>query len=350
MSLQVAGVSRGEVYLEMTYYAAAPKRATLSVPLTSGLNRRPSKLPPSERLSRPPKPYNPPKMATPHHQKHLNESSTDLDLLRVSPTSSRSSSAAASPQGLNAPLPPLPEEHSPRPPIPAFLVPGGGRRPLHDQVHGPENLNSATPLLFNHARKPLSSPPTQTMMADSPTLQNTSHVYISPGRHPLPGPSASAPPNSAHTSSYDNRHSVVQRQTEVQPATFTFPMPTIVPPAMESFDFQSQYRSPGLRASSSPTPDSRQDPYLQARYQTPLPLPPGSRSPLLGHEPSETSIDFARIEALRIVEREAVNRRQQEQKDLELALALDREFNVSEQPNTRLAKSTGNDSGMPGGW
>ncbi|KAF9266486.1 hypothetical protein L218DRAFT_825057, partial [Marasmius fiardii PR-910] len=62
--LQVDGVARGDIYLEMTFYSNRPVPATsqttapknnLSVPLNSNLlQRRPSKLSPSERLSRPP--------------------------------------------------------------------------------------------------------------------------------------------------------------------------------------------------------------------------------------------------------------------------------------------------------
>ncbi|KAJ7220105.1 C2 domain-containing protein, partial [Mycena pura] len=50
--LDVSGVVRGEIYLEMTFFANAPAPAGL--PTASGnLQRRPSKLSPADRLARP---------------------------------------------------------------------------------------------------------------------------------------------------------------------------------------------------------------------------------------------------------------------------------------------------------
>ncbi|KAF9048464.1 C2 domain-containing protein, partial [Panaeolus papilionaceus] len=62
--LDIDGVQRGDVYLEMTYYANAPPPASTAAPSPNKflaavknqdgqLMRRPSKLKPSERLSRP---------------------------------------------------------------------------------------------------------------------------------------------------------------------------------------------------------------------------------------------------------------------------------------------------------
>ncbi|KAJ7510430.1 C2 domain-containing protein [Mycena galericulata] len=55
VKLEVNGVARGEIYLEMTFFTNAPAPAGLSVPkANANLQRRPSKLSPSERLARPP--------------------------------------------------------------------------------------------------------------------------------------------------------------------------------------------------------------------------------------------------------------------------------------------------------
>ncbi|KAJ6630969.1 C2 domain-containing protein, partial [Mycena sp. CBHHK59/15] len=55
VSLEINGTTRGEIYLEMTYYTNAPAPANhgLVVP-KANLTRRPSKLSPADRLARPP--------------------------------------------------------------------------------------------------------------------------------------------------------------------------------------------------------------------------------------------------------------------------------------------------------
>jgi len=79
------------------------------------------------------------------------------------------------------------------------------------------------------------------------------------------------------------------------------------------------------------------------RYHTPLPLPPGSvkESPpppaaalapaqVFSPPPAVTPMhapDTTRVEALRRVEEDAARRKEQELKDLELAMELDRELN-----------------------
>jgi len=86
------------------------------------------------------------------------------------------------------------------------------------------------------------------------------------------------------------------------------------------------------------------DPILLARYSTPLPLPRGATirsqhvSPPPAPEPTyppllpakETpTADPTRSEALRRAEEEAKRKHEQELKDLELAMQLDRELNFS---------------------
>jgi len=83
-----------------------------------------------------------------------------------------------------------------------------------------------------------------------------------------------------------------------------------------------------------PAANQLPDPYLQARYQTPLPLPPGHSDNQSHSRQSSSqqvrrvSPDRVRIEAIRLAEEEAARRKEQADKDLELALQLDRELNV----------------------
>ncbi|KAG5642424.1 hypothetical protein DXG03_002798 [Asterophora parasitica] len=91
----------------------------------------------------------------------------------------------------------------------------------------------------------------------------------------------------------------------------------------------------------TPAASGLPDPYLQARYQSPLPLPPGSTSTSSQHEhqplpllpPPRDNPDQARIEALRQIEEEAARRKAQEERDHALALQFqDQELERSESP------------------
>lgn len=140
----------------------------------------------------------------------------------------------------------------------------------------------------------------------------------------------------------------------VSSGPLTFPMPMI--PVMEPYEPSSSHYQPPLpphRTSSLRNNRSTGeiDPYHLTRYQTPLPLPPGSVKegplpplPLPPPPPPVTPAqvsssppvavtrspvpDTARVEALRKVEQDATRRKEQELKDLELAMQLDRELNL----------------------
>ena len=141
------------------------------------------------------------------------------------------------------------------------------------------------------------------------------------------------------------------------PFAFTMPIPIVMEPygySEPSSYNSSRYRPPlpPRRSSIDNTRRSEQelDPYHLARYQSPLPLPPGSikESPLPPvppvpptiATPSQVSLsppkvvalppvpDATRVEALRKVEQAASWRKEQELKDLELAMQLDRELNL----------------------
>jgi hypothetical protein len=139
----------------------------------------------------------------------------------------------------------------------------------------------------------------------------------------------------------------------VSSGSLAFPMPMI--PVMEPYEpLSSHYQPPlpPLRTSSLRNNRSTGeiDPYHLARYQTPLPLPPRSVKesslPPLPPPPPPTVTpaqvsssppvavtrspvpDTARVEALRKAEQDAARRKEQELKDLELAMQLDRELNL----------------------
>ncbi|KAF8972126.1 hypothetical protein BDZ97DRAFT_1783276 [Flammula alnicola] len=157
--------------------------------------------------------------------------------------------------------------------------------------------------------------------------------------------------------------------------SFSFPMPAMAPVRdAPSFAYveggHNAYNSRPSAASGPqsmnvgyhqrPSRDERDfDPYLQARYQTPLPLPPGTERPASAPAPASASAlapahwhasapskkpstpapDRDRLEALRRAEENAARRREQELKDLELAMQLDRELNLAEERATATSSA-----------
>lgn len=151
--------------------------------------------------------------------------------------------------------------------------------------------------------------------------------------------------------------------TRVSSGPLAFPVPTI-PIVMEPYGHHepssSHYQPPsppptGSVSNNRSSEQEQLDPYHLARYRTPLPLPPGSakESPLpplppppppppppLIAIPAQVSSsppvavartpvpDKVRVEALRKAEQDAAWRKEQELKDLELAMQLDRELNL----------------------
>ena len=158
------GAYRGDLFLEMTFYAAAPPP----------LQRRPSKWSPKDRLKRPTSTYSYGPMPTVPEGNGVN--------------------AAAQKDS----LPPLPEESEPAaappPTIPAFLRPGGGAtspkrgssrlpaEPLSPGQTSPRDVSpsSATRILANASKAPVESIP----------------AYLRPG-----GGAARPPPSHGRTSS-----------------------------------------------------------------------------------------------------------------------------------------------------
>lgn len=136
-----------------------------------------------------------------------------------------------------------------------------------------------------------------------------------------------------------------------------------------TYDGQYSYRgrSPE-RAYHPPEPAYQQpeselpDPYLLARYQSPLPLPPGATRPSQSttaptpasapaparRDPAAEAAEIRR-QAVLAEEREAQKRKEQEEADAELARQLDQELNLGDVEEERSLGRSGS-AHMPGEW
>jgi hypothetical protein len=137
--LSLNNVKRGEVFFEMTYYAAGP----------APIQRRPSKLNPSERTWRPPQtnaspPATPPKGGSPQRTPP-NGNSPRYGNAHLAPTAG-GRLAPPGRAGIDAPLPSVPDhEHGKSPPgaVPPLLRPGNLASP-------PQQLHASKPLPPDH--------------------------------------------------------------------------------------------------------------------------------------------------------------------------------------------------------
>ncbi|RDB25518.1 hypothetical protein Hypma_006472 [Hypsizygus marmoreus] len=379
VSLSVDGVVRGDIYLEMTYYANAPAPvSSLAVP-PSNLTRRPSKLAPSERLYRPAQGLASPAKVPPQagnrihpgQWDHVQQHADSHHLAPSSPHSSRSSSAASARRS-ESPLPPLPESDLASASLPTTLLPGGGRpKPQPQKVtpYVPTNLrpgtgaNPAAPAPTPHTRitpsnhYPSTSPPRGEYVppVTSPTYGYNA-LASQPSHNPGPGRGRNpAPPASfAHPAPTTPQLWVSDNPPQ---GPLSFPVPTVVPAHDSGVSYELSNPHPPAHeapvASYRPSVGSDlPDPYLQARYQTPLPLPPGATaSPPRGRQslPGPARPD-EEADRLRLAKEEEARRKEQEEKDLALALQLDRELNLGEGTESQpQVNSIGDRRGMPGG-
>ncbi|KAF4597482.1 hypothetical protein EYR40_007941 [Pleurotus pulmonarius] len=419
LSTPEAGV-RGDVYLEMTFYAAAPMPATtnrLSAAPGAQLLRRPSKLSQADRLSRPaiqPSPLstNGSKFTQPDNRIRRELSplrNNQLASGHVSPPHPRSTSV--SPQRLNAPLPEEPDRIQ-SPPIPSTLLPGAGRaKPTPQPVQPTQLPTGALPAILRPgnpnapARTPVPTAAAQehAVQPSHNSGQPSSYYHHPPPEqpaHPVQPSHNPGPPSTQYTVPIEPQRQVSYGQVTGNPyaephirsqsqhantgygsppvhaaatpvpqavpelwrtydtsAPLSFPVP-VVSPVRESYLPHSPPtsntlgpRSPGPTF-ARPTqgwgrePRDVQDIQRQTRYQSPLPLPPSPPAVVSSSPPAQTvqpaaaaavptpaparrnSADAALLEAHRKAEREAAQRKEQEDKDLELARQLDRELNL----------------------
>ncbi|KAJ7733427.1 hypothetical protein DFH07DRAFT_968041 [Mycena maculata] len=408
VKLQVNDIARGEIYLEMTFFANAPAPAAagLSVP-QSNLARRPSKLSPAERLAR--APYTAPgaggpgphrQQVHPQQQGHPQHEQPANGHLSTSPPTRTSPSRA----GRESPLPPLPEQ---QPPVPDTLTPGRlkphGGAPQHvPSILRPRNPKSSpTPLPrpaveYNGVVPPQgpsdgyaagSSPPrTYTPVvpppettgyvqppqshwgsndspadfsfpvpdlpgAREPTVEYSTPPYNPPPQASYPGPGPHDRYGSGGSTSPFNPPPFQQQPGSFQQPPGSFPQPpgSFQPhhPSFSAGPPSFQQQPPSFQAPptpyQSPPPAARNngdlpDPYLLARYQSPLPLPSEDDSPPRGRHgsqshaappqsqpapqsqptaASQSNPDNARLQALKQVEDEAARKRAQEERDRE---------------------------------
>ena len=406
INLDVDGVQRGEIYLEMTYYSNKPAPAKNNQPttfnnkllanvLSNDLQRRPSKLSPADRLSRPrqvsgpvPAPSNGPYPHGDYPQPMQQQQPYPGD----TPPSLKPSYSVigTSPQGRSDTIQSSPLDMASNPPLPSFLRPGG-RTPLSSSPPGRSDIIPSSPLeiasnppslplllrpggrtppssspvpplyqqpfVYGHHRHPTASPAPQPpyftpQYGNSPLPSNNPNLYIagsaspSPGTGQIPYSVTPQPPihNLAPTWRHDAYNSPIVEQGIHGAGGFavTSSLQETRSPGGYSPPQQAGY---GIGRSAHVRGDS--DPSLIARYSSPLPLPPGahpriakpaapvpeapafSYAPMLPPKDNTPSPDRTRVEALSRAEAEAKRRHDQELRDLEVAMKLDRELNMT---------------------
>jgi hypothetical protein len=158
-------IQRGEVYLEMTFYAAGP----------SPLNRRATKMKQSERMSRTGGEIGLPAFNGPQPTPESASNLAPVAPLKVSPKVSPHGSKTSSPNKFNSALPNVPKDDF----VPPFLRPG----------------NPSSPPQFVPEAKPL--PPNNPMHTRTSDLQRVASPPVGASAYPpasAPNPVFSAPP------------------------------------------------------------------------------------------------------------------------------------------------------------
>jgi hypothetical protein len=357
----------------MTWFANAPVPTnSLSVP-NPGITRRPSKLSPSERLSRPPQL---PTSSTQHgnqiNQGNRNNATNAPGGHMGAPIPSSARPPSSSPhRRAESALPPLPDQNPTPAPLPGSLLPGGARptkqgAPLSLQQVLSDPYIAPSPTLPSNLRP---GPGRNGSRITSGNTIPPANGYVSPGTSPGTSPISATyvQPHASPVYAYPPAHTpspapvpLLHTPSLGHPPSFSTPPPppvaipyrpnTSLPPPMWIADNQPSVLSFPVAMGAAPpvapqtytsselpfipqshTP-SLPDPHLHARYQTPLPLPPKPSSPPCAAprppQQGNLRIEQDRIEALRLAEEDAARRKEQADKDLELALQLDRELNL----------------------
>ncbi|OSD06406.1 hypothetical protein PYCCODRAFT_1474564 [Trametes coccinea BRFM310] len=300
------GSNRGELYLEMTYYAKTPP-----------LQRRASKWKPSERLARPTTanadPDVPPLPTSAQGAPAAHTSAAPASVPssippglqpgaapRVRPVVGQQHAHSAphrSPVRRHDGLPPLPEEASvAQASIPAILRPGAGpsRTSPGTSPRADELLLPPDPPLHTHAPPPPPRDPSPPLPA--PFESVPPYLRVGGGHTPIPEPHVPAsqaypppiqqyppvsqpyaPPAQAYAaqpypySTPPPRHTLPPQPYGSPPRQYAPPpQPAYIPPAPT---YSSYAYAPPPPVAEDPAVDDLPDPYLQVRYSTPLPLP-----------------------------------------------------------------------------
>ncbi|THU99980.1 hypothetical protein K435DRAFT_776828 [Dendrothele bispora CBS 962.96] len=403
--LSTNGNMRGDVYLEMTFYSNGPAPVNLMPPAgNNNLTRRPSKLKPADRLYRPPQPVTPPKKVE-APLPPVPESVPAAPLPGALKPGPKRPSPGHSPYHQPQNLPPAPyaggSEQSTAP-VPAILRPGPSARPPQDprtSYHHSRNSSAGASYSYPQDNSANAGPQDayvstsayiSSSVPSSPPLAGSG--YRPPVAHPAhsstPGWNQGHPSHGGRTASFSNSNPADQ-----EGSSFSFPVPDLpaapsIPSAPYDYapnpspsPYQPPYQPPTpapahhhYRTSSYPSqptnvPNSTSnlpDPYLLARYQSPLPLPPGvnpqstppqaqphshftpprqqqhhhnnenklpiPRSTSTSPSRSHTPVDETRLRQLRQAEEEAARRKAQEERDRELARQLDEELSREPAP------------------
>ncbi|KAL5526317.1 hypothetical protein ACEPAF_8040 [Sanghuangporus sanghuang] len=277
VKLEIDGVYRGEVYLEMTFFAAGPP----------SLNRRPSKMAPSERLWRPPQtppkmsPYNSPPA---RYAADLGASAPTRPSHLAPPHESRSQS----PSSRTAPPPPAKDE-VPAAPKPAPLRASAGKTgsagtsPKTDPVPIPAALRPGGP--GAQRRQHSSSLPASPAHANYQFPSSGSSPGVAYGSQPSNG--LAAPPGQpAYTSPLDDH---VIRPPISPPAQAVTASPrndySTLPPVGDTRQptYSSSYPGSGYAQPTHPPTSAPSQPAYPPAYP---PVSPLGQNQVFPHPPS----------------------------------------------------------------
>jgi hypothetical protein len=343
----------------MTYYSNAPVPvkpiqpvstpnnkllSNLMINNSSSLQRHPSKLSSAERLSRPAqalRPVSEPSNFVTYPNGSYPQGPLDPKREPYNPVTALPASLTPAypsnriyPKDTHETFPPnSPLAHDP---LPSLLRPGG-RRPSSAV---PIPINQQQPQGYAHYQPPSSSsspaPQAPYIGSQYGSGSAVNNLYFGGSVSPSPGYPYISPLQSTQNvppiQRYDSyRASPLDSGTQ----GFAMPVPTMTP-IIENGGKYGPFPQVGV---GHPRPITHvrgsSDPAFFARYSTPCPLPPGAETRRIASEvpvASPVSTPFppndTRFGALKHAEEEAKIRREQELRDLALAMQLDRELNV----------------------
>jgi len=340
ISLEIDGVVRGEVYLEMTYFSSAPAPpASLMDHHGQDLSGRPSKLSPSERLYRPPQSgvshQNP--QADNHPSKSASQGGHSLPT-SYSPSTSGDSALSPllgkdqsfqillpgvlKPGGASRPHQTLCNASKVEPP--SVLRPGAGKLPI-PQSPNPAHIAPVSPspgpyrqLPFDERSSRSEFTATNPYLSAPSTIPGTSSIPAVPpvGDTTFPLASYSAPTDVVVFPAWD------QVDTATSNPSFPVPMVSAVPQSNVQAELYQAISHQQAAPADFSSPIDRNS---SSRYQVPLPLPQDVGIDTTSSPPHSRPSELRpNMEVHRKAEEDV---QKQERRDLELALDLDRQLN-----------------------